>query len=61
VRQTVYICGIGVGGLTKGWVCRVMEKNNDWLGSSTGPHAKKVWMKLAAWTCNKALISYGYK
>jgi hypothetical protein len=23
---------------TKGWVCRVAEKANDWLGSSSGPH-----------------------
>jgi hypothetical protein len=26
VRQTVCICGIGAGGLTKGWVCGVVEK-----------------------------------
>jgi hypothetical protein len=40
VRQTGYICGIGAGGLTKGWVCGVTKKNIDWLGSSTGPHTK---------------------
>jgi hypothetical protein len=57
----VYICGIGAGGLTKGWVCGVAEKNSDWLGSSTGPHTKEVWTKLAAQKCNKALIPYGYK
>jgi hypothetical protein len=43
VRQTVYICGIGADGLTNGWVCRVVEKNSDWLGSSTGPDTKEVW------------------
>jgi hypothetical protein len=36
VCQTVYICGKGAGGLTKGWVCKVTEKNSDWLGSLTG-------------------------
>jgi hypothetical protein len=41
VRQSVYICGIGEDGLTKGWVCGVAEKNGDWLGSSTGPHTKR--------------------
>jgi hypothetical protein len=33
--------GIGEDGLTKGWVCRIAEKNGDWLGSSTGPHTKR--------------------
>jgi hypothetical protein len=33
MHQTIYICGIGAGGLTKGWICRVTEKNGDWLGS----------------------------
>jgi hypothetical protein len=61
VRQSVYICGIGEDGLTKGWVCEVAEKNSDWLGSSTGPHTKEVWMKLVARLCSKALISHGYK
>jgi hypothetical protein len=61
VRQSVYICGIGKDGLTNGWVCGVAEKNSDWLGSSTGPHTKEVWMKLTARLCNKALISHGYK
>jgi hypothetical protein len=28
-------------GLINGWVCRVAEKNDDWLGSSTGPHTKR--------------------
>jgi hypothetical protein len=41
VRQSVYICGIREDGLTKGWVCGVVEKNSDWLGSSTGPHTKR--------------------
>jgi hypothetical protein len=45
VHQTVYICGIGAGGLTKGWVYGVVEKNSDWLGSSTGPHTKGVWTR----------------
>jgi hypothetical protein len=56
--------GVGIEtevGTTKGWVCWVTEKDNDWLGSSTGPHTKEVWMKPAARMCNKALISYGYK
>jgi hypothetical protein len=61
VRQSVCICGIGEDGLTKGWVCGVAEKNGDWLGSSTGPHTKEVWMKLAAQLSSKALISHGYK
>ena len=25
---------------TKGWVCGVVEKGSDWLGSYTGPHTK---------------------
>jgi hypothetical protein len=33
VRQTVYICGVGAGGLTNGWTYGVTEKNGDWLGS----------------------------
>jgi hypothetical protein len=48
-------------GTTKGWVCEVAEEDNDWLGSSIGPHTKEVWMMLATRKCNKALISYGYK
>jgi hypothetical protein len=24
------------------WVCRVMEEDSDWLGSSTRPHTKEV-------------------
>jgi hypothetical protein len=61
VHQSVCICGIGEDGLTKGWVCRVVEKNSDWLGSSTGPHTKEVWTRLATRMCSKALISHGYK
>jgi hypothetical protein len=54
--------GIGTDvGTIKGWVCGVIEKDSDWLGSSTGPHAKEVWMGRYAWWCSKALISYGYK
>jgi hypothetical protein len=34
-------------GTTKGWVCGVVEEDSDWLGSSTGPHTKEVWMRLA--------------
>jgi hypothetical protein len=48
-------------GTTKGWVCEVTEEDSDWLGSSTGPHTKEVWTRLATRMCNKALISYGYK
>jgi hypothetical protein len=48
-------------GTTKGWVCKVAEEDSDWLGSSTKPHTKEVWTKLAARLCNKALISYWYK
>jgi hypothetical protein len=33
-------------GTTKGWVCGVTEKNNDWLGSLTGPHTKEVWTSM---------------
>jgi hypothetical protein len=29
-------------GTTKGWACGVAKKDNDWLGSSTGPHTKEV-------------------
>jgi hypothetical protein len=47
--------------ITRGWVCGVAEKDSDWLGSSTRPHAKEVWTKLTARMCNKTLISYGYK
>ena len=32
-------------GRTKGWACGVTEKGGDWLGSSTGPHTKEVWMR----------------
>jgi hypothetical protein len=32
-------------GTTKGWVCKVAEEDSDWLGSSTGPHTKKVWTR----------------
>jgi hypothetical protein len=53
--------GIGEDGLTKGWVCEVAEKNSDWLGSSTEPHTKEVWMGKIARLCSKALISHGYK
>jgi hypothetical protein len=43
VRQSVYICGIGENGLTKGWVCGVVEKNSDWLGSQDwAPHQGSV-------------------
>jgi hypothetical protein len=31
-------------GTTKGWVCGVAEEDSDWLGSSTGPHTKEVWI-----------------
>jgi hypothetical protein len=61
VRQSVYICGIGEDGLTNGWVCEVAEKNSDWLGSSTGPHTKEVWMGKYTQLCSKVLISHGYK
>ena len=33
---------------TKGWVCGVVEKGSDWLGSYTGPHTKKVWTRMRA-------------
>jgi hypothetical protein len=34
---------IGEDGLTKGWVCRVAEKNGDWLGSQDwAPHQGSV-------------------
>jgi hypothetical protein len=46
VRQSVYICGIGENGLTKGWVCGVVDKNSVCLGSSTGPHTKEVWTSI---------------
>jgi hypothetical protein len=43
VCQSVYICGIGEDGLTKGWVFGVAEKNNDWLGSQDwAPHQGSV-------------------
>jgi hypothetical protein len=43
VRQSIYICGIGEDGLIKGWVCRVAEKNSDWLGSQDwAPHQGSV-------------------
>jgi hypothetical protein len=61
VRQSVYICGIGEDGLTNGWVCGVAEKNSDWLGSSSGPRIKEVWMEKYARLCSKVLISHGYK
>jgi hypothetical protein len=48
-------------GTTKGWVCKVAEEYSDWLGSSTGPHTKEVWIGKIARLCSKALISYGYK
>jgi hypothetical protein len=41
VRQTVCICGIGAGGLTKGWVCGVAEKNMIGLDLRLGPIHKK--------------------
>jgi hypothetical protein len=31
-------------GTTKGWVCEVAEEDSDWLGSSTWPHTKEVWI-----------------
>jgi hypothetical protein len=48
-------------GTTKEWVCRVVEEDNDWLGSSTGPHTKEVSMRKIVRLCSKALIAYGYK
>jgi hypothetical protein len=30
--------------IKKGWVCGVAEEDSDWLGSSTGPHTKEVWI-----------------
>jgi hypothetical protein len=46
---------------TKGWVCGVVKKDSDWLGSLTGPLTKDVWMGRYARLSNKTLISYGYK
>jgi hypothetical protein len=33
-------------GFTKGWVCRVAEKDGDWLGSYTWPHTQEVWTSM---------------
>jgi hypothetical protein len=40
-RRLVWI--VSKVGTTKRWVCRVAEKDSDWLGSSTRPHTKEVW------------------
>jgi hypothetical protein len=43
VRQSVSICGIGDGWITKGWVYGVAEKNGDCLGSQDwAPHQGSV-------------------
>jgi hypothetical protein len=53
--------GIGEDGLIKGWVCRVVEKNGDWLGSSTGHHTKRGMDGKVHPVGSKVLISHGYK
>jgi hypothetical protein len=45
----------------KGWVCKVVGRNSDWLRSTARPHTKEVWTGKYARSCSKALISYGYK
>jgi hypothetical protein len=42
------------------WVgMRCAKKDDEWLGSMTGPHTKEVWMGKYARLCSKALISFG--
>jgi hypothetical protein len=48
-------------GTTKGWVCRVAEKDSHWLRSSTGPRTIDMWTGKYARLCSTSLISYGYK
>lgn len=47
------------GRTTKGWVCGVVEKGSDWLGSYTGPYTKEVWTGKYARLYNKDKISHG--
>ena len=44
---------------TKGWVCGVVEKGSDWLGSYTGHHTKGSVDEHATRICNKDKISHG--
>ena len=44
---------------TKGWVCGVVEKGSDWLGSYTGPHTKGSVDKARDLVGNKDKISHG--
>ena len=46
-------------GLTKGWVCGVAKKGNDWLGSYTGPHTKGSVDRKYRPVGNKDKISHG--
>jgi hypothetical protein len=42
------------------WVgMHCVEKDDEWLGSMTGPHTKEVWTGKYAQLCSKALISFG--
>src|SRR4051812_3966278 len=38
IKNYRYVCNVSV--------CEVVEKNNDWLGSYTGPHTKEVWTSM---------------
>ena len=44
---------------TKGWVCGVVEKGSDWLGSYTGPHTEGSVDGNARPVGNKDKISHG--
>ena len=38
---------------TKGWVCGVVEKGSDWLGSYTGPHTKGSVDEVMTWLATR--------